>query len=39
MKTNFAGNGTIGAEKAEPVGAESKDMYHEILIGLGYMLY
>lgn len=39
MRTDFAGNGSIGAEKAEPVEAESDDMYHEVLIGFGYMLY
>lgn len=39
MKTKFGGNGTIGAQHSEPVGAKSADMYHEILIGLGYLLY
>lgn len=39
MDTKFAGNGTIGAQHAEPTDAESKDMYHEILLGFGYLLY
>lgn len=39
MSNDYAGNGSLGASKSEPVNAKSTDMYHEILMGIGYMLF
>lgn len=39
MQTNFAGHGSIGTKQNQPIDAKTKDFYHEIMIGIGYMLY
>ncbi|MBR4985804.1 MAG: PEGA domain-containing protein [Proteobacteria bacterium] len=39
MYTDFGGVGCLDRHCLVPKNAESKDMYHEIMLGLGYMLY
>lgn len=39
MYTDFGGVGCLDKHCLVPMNAESKDMYHEIMLGLGYMLY
>lgn len=39
MYTDFGGVGCLDKHCLVPKNAESKDMYHEIMLGLGYMLY
>lgn len=39
MSNDYGGFGTIGSASNEPYEAETRDMYHEIMLGFGYMLY
>ncbi len=35
----YKGNGCLNSECSSPTNAEVKDMYHEIMLGIGYALY
>ena len=39
MSNDYGGFGTIGSASNEPYEAETRDMYHEIMLGFRYMLY
>lgn len=39
MGTDFGGIGCLDSQCSVPKEAYSKDMYHEIMLGIGYMLY